>query len=183
MPTTTARFESGAEATVSSATASPPAAWSSTRVKVRSGVSENMSRIDRGAFFVGPTIDIYQGQVVGLHNRDNDLTIHPGKEKKLTNIRSAGADEKLLLVPARRLSLEEALEFIDDDELVEVTPKSIRIRKKYLNESERKRYSALVKNARSPVKKCCRKPHGPPRVPPRSNSAPGAGRSIQPMDP
>ncbi len=95
---------------------------------------------DRGAFFVGPTQEIYQGQIVGVHNRDNDLTVHPGKEKKLTNIRSAGADEKLLLVPARRLSLEEALEFIDDDELVEVTPKSIRLRKKYLNESDRKRF-------------------------------------------
>ena len=96
---------------------------------------------DRGAFFVGPVVDIYQGQVIGLHNRDNDLTVHPGKEKKLTNIRSAGADEKLLLVPARRLSLEEALEFIADDELVEVTPKSIRLRKRYLTESDRKRFS------------------------------------------
>lgn len=78
---------------------------------------------------------------MGVHNRDNDLTVHPGREKKLTNIRSAGADEKLLLVTPRKLSLEEALEFIDGDELVEVTPKSIRLRKKYLVESERKRYS------------------------------------------
>ncbi len=96
---------------------------------------------DRGQFFVTAGVDIYEGQVVGVHNRDNDLTVHPGREKKLTNIRSAGADEKLLLVTPRKLSLEEALEFIDGDELVEVTPKSIRLRKKYLVESERKRYS------------------------------------------
>ncbi len=95
---------------------------------------------DRGVFFVGPTLDIYEGQIIGIHNRDNDLTVHPGKEKKLTNIRSAGADEKLLLVPARRLSLEEALEFIDGDELVEVSPKAIRLRKRWLTESERRRW-------------------------------------------
>jgi GTP-binding protein len=96
---------------------------------------------DRGQFFVGPGLDVYEGQIVGLHNRDNDLTVNPGKEKKLTNIRSAGADEKLLLTPARKLSLEEALEFIDGDELVEVTPKSLRLRKKHLNESDRRRFS------------------------------------------
>ncbi len=95
---------------------------------------------DRGIFLLGPTTDVYEGQVVGIHNRDNDLVINPGREKKLTNIRSAGADEKLLLTPAKRLSLEEALEFIDDDELVEVTPKSIRLRKKHLRESDRRRY-------------------------------------------
>ena len=95
---------------------------------------------DRGNFFVGPGLPVYEGQIVGVHNRDNDLTIHPGREKKLTNIRSAGADEKLLLTPVRRLSLEEALEFIDGDELVEVTPKSLRMRKRYLTQSDRKRY-------------------------------------------
>ena len=95
---------------------------------------------DRGQFFVGPTAECYEGQIVGMHNRDNDLTINPGREKKLTNIRSAGADEKLLLVPAKRMSLEEALEFIDGDELVEVTPKSLRLRKRYLTQSDRKRF-------------------------------------------
>ncbi len=102
---------------------------------------------DRGIFFVGPTTDVYEGQVVGIHNRDNDLVINPGREKKLTNIRSAGADEKLLLTPAKRLSLEEALEFIDDDELVEVTPKSIRLRKKWLKESDRRRYDKSPVNS------------------------------------
>ena len=99
---------------------------------------------DRGIFFVGPGVDVYEGQIVGLHNRDNDLTIGPGKEKKLTNIRSAGADEKLLLVPARRMSLEEALEFVDGDELVEVTPKSLRLRKKWLTQSDRRRFEKAV---------------------------------------
>jgi GTP-binding protein len=95
---------------------------------------------DRGQFFVSPTVDVYEGQICGIHNRDNDLTVNPGREKKLTNIRSAGADEKLLLTPAKRLSLEEALEFIDGDELVEVTPKSLRLRTKYLSINERKRF-------------------------------------------
>ncbi|MBM4342025.1 MAG: translational GTPase TypA [Deltaproteobacteria bacterium] len=95
---------------------------------------------DRGQFFLGPGVDVYEGQVIGVHNRDNDLVINAGREKKLTNIRSAGADEKLLLTPAKRLSLEEALEFIADDELVEVTPKSLRLRKRHLRESDRRRF-------------------------------------------
>jgi GTP-binding protein len=95
---------------------------------------------DRGQFFIGPGADMYEGQVIGIHNRDNDLVINASREKKLTNIRSAGADEKLLLTPAKKLSLEEALESIVDDELVEVTPKSIRLRKRYLNESDRRRF-------------------------------------------
>jgi len=94
---------------------------------------------DRGTFFVSPGADVYEGQVIGAHNRDNDLVVNAGREKKLTNIRAAGADEKLLLTPARKLSLEDALEFIDDDELVEVTPKSLRLRKRSLRESDRRR--------------------------------------------
>ena len=77
--------------------------------------------------------------VIGIHSRDNDLTVNPLKAKQLTNIRAAGSDENLILTPPIRNTLEQALEFIDDDELVEVTPKSIRIRKKYLTENERKR--------------------------------------------
>jgi GTP-binding protein len=77
--------------------------------------------------------------IVGIHSRDNDLVVNPLKAKQLTNIRAAGSDENILLTPPVRLSLEQALEFIDDDELVEVTPKSIRLRKKLLLEHERKR--------------------------------------------
>jgi GTP-binding protein len=95
---------------------------------------------DRGVFYLGAGVDVYEGQVIGIHNRENDLVINAGREKKLTNIRSAGADEKLLLTPPKKLSLEEALETIDGDELVEVTPKSLRIRKRYLKESDRRRF-------------------------------------------
>lgn len=95
---------------------------------------------DRGTFYLSAGVDVYEGQVIGIHNRENDLVVNAGREKKLTNIRSAGADEKLLLTPPKKLSLEEALETIAGDELVEVTPKSLRIRKRYLKESDRKRY-------------------------------------------
>ena len=84
---------------------------------------------------------MYEGQVVGLHSRGNDLVVNVLKGKQLTNIRAAGSDENIILTPPIRHSLEQAIEFIDDDELVEVTPKSIRIRKKLLTESERKRAS------------------------------------------
>ena len=77
--------------------------------------------------------------IVGIHARDNDLVVNPLKAKQLTNIRAAGSDENILLTPPVRMSLEQALEFIDDDELVEITPKSIRVRKKLLLEHERKR--------------------------------------------
>ncbi|HIQ40498.1 MAG TPA: translational GTPase TypA [Sulfurivirga caldicuralii] len=94
---------------------------------------------ERGRLFIGPGDEVYEGQVIGIHSRSNDLTVNPLKAKQLTNIRAAGSDENILLTPPIRFSLEQALEFIDDDELVEVTPASIRIRKKYLSESERKR--------------------------------------------
>jgi len=79
--------------------------------------------------------------IIGIHSRDNDLVVNPTKAKQLTNIRAAGSDENILLTPPIKLSLEQALEFIDDDELVEVTPKSIRLRKKLLLEHERKKAS------------------------------------------
>ncbi len=96
---------------------------------------------ERGRLFVDPNIEVYEGMVVGLHSRDNDLVVNPTKAKQLTNIRAAGSDENILLTPPVRHSLEQAMEFIADDELVEVTPSSIRLRKKYLTENERKRMS------------------------------------------
>ena len=94
---------------------------------------------DRGRLFIGHGEEVYEGMVIGIHSRDNDLTVNPLKAKQLTNIRAAGTDENLILTPPIRNSLEQALEFIDEDELVEVTPQSIRIRKKLLTENERKR--------------------------------------------
>jgi len=94
---------------------------------------------ERGRLFIGPGEDLYEGMIVGIHSRDNDLVVNPLKEKKLTNVRAAGSDENILLVPPIRLSLEQALEFIDDDELVEVTPGFIRLRKRFLKETDRKR--------------------------------------------
>jgi len=96
---------------------------------------------ERGRLFIGPGEDVYEGMVVGIHARGNDLVVNPTKAKQLTNIRAAGSDENILLTPPQRLSLEQALEFIADDELVEVTPKAIRIRKRFLKEHERKRAS------------------------------------------
>ena len=95
----------------------------------------------RGRLFIGPNEEIYEGMVVGLHSRGNDLVVNPLKEKQLTNIRAAGSDENIMLTPPIRHSLEAAIEFIEDDELVEITPENIRIRKKLLTENERKRAS------------------------------------------
>ncbi len=96
---------------------------------------------ERGRLFIGHGEEVYEGMVIGLHSRDNDLVVNPLKAKQLTNIRAAGTDENIILVPPIRHTLEQALEFIDEDELVEVTPKSIRIRKKKLLEHERKKAS------------------------------------------
>ena len=94
---------------------------------------------DRGRLFLGHGIDVYEGQVIGIHSRANDLVVNPTKAKQLTNVRAAGTDEALTLTPPIKHTLEQALEFIEDDELVEVTPESIRVRKKLLTENERKR--------------------------------------------
>ena len=96
---------------------------------------------ERGRLFVGHADEVYEGMIVGLHSRDNDLVVNPLKAKQLTNIRAAGTDENLLLTPPVRFDLEQALEFIADDELVEVTPAAIRIRKRMLKENDRKRES------------------------------------------
>ena len=96
---------------------------------------------ERGALFIGHGVEVYEGMVIGIHSRDNDLMVNPTKGKQLTNIRAAGSDENIILTPPINFSLEQALEFIDDDELVEVTPGSIRLRKKLLRENERRRDS------------------------------------------
>ncbi len=99
---------------------------------------------DRGRLFIEPQTPCYEGMVVGIHARDNDLVVNVTKEKQLTNMRASGTDENIILTPAIKYSLEQALEFIDDDELVEVTPKNIRLRKKELKEQDRKRTSRMT---------------------------------------
>ncbi|MGB5605615.1 MAG: translational GTPase TypA, partial [Gammaproteobacteria bacterium] len=94
---------------------------------------------ERGRLFIGHGEEVYKGSIIGIHSRSNDLVVNPLKAKQLTNIRAAGTDENILLTTPIRMSLEQALEFIDDDELVEVTPNHIRLRKKQLEEHERKR--------------------------------------------
>jgi GTP-binding protein len=96
---------------------------------------------ERGRMMVSPGDEVYEGQVVGIHSRDNDLTVNPLKAKQLTNIRAAGSDENILLTPPVKFTLEQALEFIEDDELVEITPTAIRVRKRHLTENDRKRAS------------------------------------------
>jgi GTP-binding protein len=102
---------------------------------------------ERGRMFVAPGEKVYEGMVIGIHSRDNDLVVNPVKTKKLTNIRAAGKDEAILLTPPIKLTLEYAVEFIADDELVEVTPQSIRIRKRHLKEHERKRAARELSGA------------------------------------
>lgn len=96
---------------------------------------------ERGRLLIAPQEEVYEGQIIGIHNKDNDLTVNALRAKQLTNFRAAGKDDNLLLTPPLRMSLEQALEFIDDDELVEVTPKAIRLRKKLRTEVERRRAS------------------------------------------
>ena len=98
---------------------------------------------ERGRLFIGHAEEVYEGMIIGINSRDNDLVVNPLKAKQLTNVRAAGTDENLVLSPPIRMTLEQALEFINDDELVEVTPESIRIRKKLLTENERKRAGKL----------------------------------------
>lgn len=94
---------------------------------------------ERGKMFLPAGVDIYEGMIIGEHSRDNDLTVNPCKEKKLTNMRASGTDEAVKLIPPQSMNLEQALEYIENDELVEVTPKSVRLRKKGLTEGDRKR--------------------------------------------
>jgi GTP-binding protein len=94
---------------------------------------------ERGRLCIGPNEEVYEGMIIGMNNRDDDLVVNPLKGKKLTNMRASGKDEAVVLSPPIRFSLEQAMEFIDDDELIEVTPHNIRLRKRYLLESQRKR--------------------------------------------
>lgn len=94
---------------------------------------------ERGSLFVNPGDDVYEGMIIGEHARDNDLVVNIAKEKHLTNVRAAGSDENIILIPPRKFTLETAIDYIQDDELVEVTPQTIRLRKKYLSEMDRKR--------------------------------------------
>ena len=102
---------------------------------------------ERGRLFIGHGVEVYEGMVIGIHSRDNDLTVNALKGKQLTNVRASGTDEAQTLTPPLNYTLEQALEFIDDDELVEVTPENIRIRKRHLTESERKRHGRSKKGA------------------------------------
>jgi GTP-binding protein len=103
---------------------------------------------DRGTFFIDPGTEVYVGMIVGANNRGGDLDINVCKNKKLTNVRASGSDDNIMLVPPKRLTLEEALEYIADDELLEVTPKSLRLRKRHLDPNVRKREA---KRAAEPV--------------------------------
>jgi len=94
---------------------------------------------ERGRMFVGPGEQLYEGMIIGIHSRDNDLVVNPVRTKQLTNVRSSGKDDAIMLVPPIQITLESAVEFISDDELVEITPKSIRLRKRYLKETDRKK--------------------------------------------
>ncbi|BAU58224.1 translational GTPase TypA [Halorhodospira halochloris] len=98
---------------------------------------------ERGRMLIGPNEPVYEGMIIGLHSRDNDLTVNPLKAKELTNVRAAGSDENVILTPPMRPTLEQALELINDDELVEITPENIRLRKSYLKESERRRQKRI----------------------------------------
>ena len=94
--------------------------------------------------FVSPGDRLYEGMVIGIHSRDNDLVVNPIKGKQLTNVRASGTDEAVTLTPPILLTLESAIEFISDDELVEITPKTIRVRKRYLLEHDRKKASRVA---------------------------------------
>ena len=102
---------------------------------------------ERGVMFVAPMDAVYEGQIVGEHCRDNDLPVNICREKKLTNMRAAGSDKTVPLKPPRQFSLETALEYIEEDELVEVTPMAIRLRKIFLKENDRKRYARQTQQA------------------------------------
>ena len=98
---------------------------------------------DRGVLFLDPQAKVYVGMIIGEHSRPNDLDVNPIKGKNLTNVRASGSDDAIKLVPPRKLSLERALEWIEDDELVEVTPQTIRVRKRYLDPTERRRKAKI----------------------------------------
>jgi len=99
---------------------------------------------ERGKLFIGPNEKIYAGMIIGEHSRDNDLEVNPLKVKQLSNVRASGKDEAIVLVPPVKMTLEQAIAYIQDDELVEVTPKSVRLRKTFLDPNDRKRAAKQV---------------------------------------
>ena len=101
--------------------------------------------------FWGPGEEVYTGMIVGVNNKDNDLVVNVCKEKKLTNMRASGSDVNIILTPATKMSLEQILSFLNEDELAEITPKNIRLRKKILNENDRKRYLKSSSQVAAPV--------------------------------
>ena len=100
---------------------------------------------DRGTLFVGAGTNVYEGMIVGEHSKENDLVVNVCKTKKLTNMRASGADDAVRLVPHRKFSIEQALEYLEDDELLEITPRNLRMRKKYLDFHARKSAEKLRK--------------------------------------
>ena len=96
---------------------------------------------ERGRMFIEPNVEVYEGQIIGLHSRGNDLVVNPTKGKKLTNMRASGSDDSVRIIPRKQMTLEECMEYIQQDECIEVTPKKIRLRKTILDENERKRAS------------------------------------------
>ena len=98
---------------------------------------------ERAQLTIGPQTDVYEGMIVGINSRNEDLVVNPTKEKHLTNVRAAGSDENIILTPPVQMSLERALEFIEEDELVEITPTQMRLRKKLLSAHDRKRVSKI----------------------------------------
>jgi GTP-binding protein len=104
---------------------------------------------ERGTLFVGPGAPVYEGMIIGENSRPGDMDVNPTKEKKLTNMRSKASDENVQLEPPRELTLEGALEYIEDDELIEVTPQAIRLRKRFLSSNERKKLSRDAKRERA----------------------------------
>ena len=104
---------------------------------------------DRGRMFVKPGDKLYEGMIIGIHSRDNDIVVNPIRGKQLTNIRASGTDEAIRLVPPVQLTLESAVEFINDDELVEITPHTIRLRKRYLTEIDRRRHARAEREQKS----------------------------------
>ena len=98
---------------------------------------------ERGKLIISSNVDVYEGMIIGFNSRENDLTVNPLKTKQLTNFRASGADEAIILTPETKITLEKAIEMINEDELIEVTPKEIRLRKRYLKEHERKKDQRL----------------------------------------
>ena len=94
---------------------------------------------ERGKLIISSNVNVYEGMIIGFNSRENDLTVNPLKTKQLTNFRASGADEAIILTPETKITLEKAIEMINEDELIEVTPKEIRLRKRYLKEHERKK--------------------------------------------